>query len=279
MASWARTIRWRPRSCGKSIAQVLYMAVLLHDIAKGRGGDHSVLGAEVALKLCPRLGLTAAETETVAWLVRWHLLMSATAFKRDLADFKTILDFAEQVQSPERLRAAGSDGGRYPRGRAGRVEQLEAAIAVGPVRTGGGSAAAWPQAAGRAERVDRDEAGALQTLAGVIAKFTPSRRADARFIYWIAEADDVLAMNPAHSTRRAMRQLSVEAQVYPARGATLITILMTDHPGLFYRMAGAIHLSGGSIIDARIHTTEGPGARQFPGPGPARPSVRRSGPA
>ena len=84
--------------------RVLYVAVLLHDIAKGRGGDHSILGAEVAQKLCPRLGLTAAETETVAWLVRQHLMMSATAFKRDLSDFKTVLDFAGIVQSPERLR-------------------------------------------------------------------------------------------------------------------------------------------------------------------------------
>src|SRR3569623_3710419 len=56
------------------------------------------------MRLCPRLGLSAAETESVAWLVRNHLLMSATAFKRDLSDFKTILDFAETVQSPERLR-------------------------------------------------------------------------------------------------------------------------------------------------------------------------------
>ena len=83
--------------------RALYVAVLLHDIAKGRGGDHSVLGAEVAERLCPRFGLTPAETETVAWLVRWHLLMSATAFKRDLSDFKTILDFAQAVQSPQRL--------------------------------------------------------------------------------------------------------------------------------------------------------------------------------
>ena len=65
--------------------RTLYVAVLLHDIAKGRGGDHSTLGAEIALELCPRFGLDPGETETVAWLVRWHLLMSATAFKRDLA--------------------------------------------------------------------------------------------------------------------------------------------------------------------------------------------------
>jgi [protein-PII] uridylyltransferase len=87
-----------------SSRRTLYTAVLLHDIAKGRGGDHSELGAEIALKLCPRLGLDAAETETVAWLVQHHLLMSATAFKRDLADPQTITDFVQTVQSPERLR-------------------------------------------------------------------------------------------------------------------------------------------------------------------------------
>ncbi len=81
-----------------------YVAVLLHDIAKGRGGDHSELGEAIALKLCPRFGLDKAETKLVAWLVRQHLLMSATAFKRDLTDPKTIEDFVGQVQSQERLR-------------------------------------------------------------------------------------------------------------------------------------------------------------------------------
>jgi [protein-PII] uridylyltransferase len=63
-----------------------------------------VIGAEIALKLGPRFGLDPAETETVSWLVRYHLLLSSTAFKRDLADSKTIEDFVRQVQSPERLR-------------------------------------------------------------------------------------------------------------------------------------------------------------------------------
>src|SRR5204862_726025 len=84
--------------------RTLYAAVLLHDIAKGRGGDHSEIGAEIALKLGPRFGLDPAETETVSWLVRYHLLLSSTAFKRDLADPRTIEDFIRQVQSPERLR-------------------------------------------------------------------------------------------------------------------------------------------------------------------------------
>ncbi|MBV9654805.1 MAG: [protein-PII] uridylyltransferase, partial [Acetobacteraceae bacterium] len=82
----------------------LYVAMLLHDIAKGRGGDHSQIGAEVALRVCPMLGLTAEETETVSWLVLHHLLMSHNAFKRDIDDPKTILDLADTIQSPERLR-------------------------------------------------------------------------------------------------------------------------------------------------------------------------------
>src|SRR6202035_768109 len=84
--------------------RALYLATLLHDIAKGRGGDHSVLGEQIALKLRARLGLTAEETETVAWLVRWHLLMSSTAFKLDISDPQAIHNFVERVQSPERLK-------------------------------------------------------------------------------------------------------------------------------------------------------------------------------
>jgi [protein-PII] uridylyltransferase len=82
----------------------LYVAMLLHDIAKGRGGDHSELGAEIAMKVGPAIGLSAEETETVSWLVLHHLLMSQTAFKRDIDDPKTILDLADTIQSPERLR-------------------------------------------------------------------------------------------------------------------------------------------------------------------------------
>ena len=76
----------------------------LHDIAKGRKESHSIAGERVAKSLCPRLGLSAAETDMVAWLVRNHLIMSDIAQKRDLNDYKTILDFAEIVQSPERLK-------------------------------------------------------------------------------------------------------------------------------------------------------------------------------
>ena len=82
----------------------LYVAAFLHDIAKGREEDHSIAGARLARKICPRLGLSPAETETVSWLVEHHLDMSLFAQSRDLNDPKTIRDFAEIVQSPERLK-------------------------------------------------------------------------------------------------------------------------------------------------------------------------------
>jgi [protein-PII] uridylyltransferase len=84
--------------------RALYAAMFLHDIAKGTGGKHSETGAHVAKKVCPLLGLSPEETETVSWLVEQHLAMTMTAFKRDLNDAKTIADFVAVVQSPERLK-------------------------------------------------------------------------------------------------------------------------------------------------------------------------------
>ncbi|MEM9104832.1 MAG: [protein-PII] uridylyltransferase, partial [Pseudomonadota bacterium] len=84
--------------------EVLYVALLMHDVAKGRPEDHSVAGARVVRKLCPRFGFTPEQTEVVAWLVKEHLTMSMIAQTRDLHDRKTIEDFAELVQSLDRLR-------------------------------------------------------------------------------------------------------------------------------------------------------------------------------
>ncbi len=235
--------------------RVIYVAVLLHDIAKGRGGDHSVLGAEVAMKLCPRFGLTAAETETVAWLVRRHLLMSATALKRDLSDFKTILDFAESVQSPERLRllliltvvdirAVGPGVWNSWKRQllSGLYENAEEVLRLGHKQTG------------RKERIEAKQAALADRLGWSKTAFERFRK-QLPESYWIAESDDVLESNARHIFDAGDKPLAIAAKVYPARGATLVTIYAADHPGLFFRVAGAIHLAGGSIIDARIHTT------------------------
>src|SRR5215217_4782036 len=83
--------------------RLLYVALFLHDIAKGRPEDHSIAGARIARKLCPRFGLSAAETDTVAWLIEYHLLMSEIAQARDIQDPETAKAFADVVQSPQRL--------------------------------------------------------------------------------------------------------------------------------------------------------------------------------
>lgn len=235
--------------------RALYAAVLLHDIAKGRGGDHSVLGAQVAERLCPRFGLTPAETETVAWLVRYHLLMSATAFKRDLSDFKTILDFTAVVQSPERLRmllaltvvdiravGPGTWNGWKRQLLTDLYEAAEEVLRLGHKQRG------------RSERLEQKQANLARSL-GWDEK---ALRAYARRLpepYWIAEPEDVLAYNARFITAAGDAQLAIDAQIYPGRDATLVTVYAADHPGIFYRIAGAIHLAGGNIIDARIHTT------------------------
>lgn len=237
--------------------RVAYVAALLHDIAKGRGGDHSVLGAGVAHELCPRFGLSEGETGMVAWLVRQHLLMSATAFKRDLTDPKTIEDFVKEVQSLERLR------------------HLLILTAVDIRAVGPGTWNSWKgQLLGelydaaherlrlghiphhRSERVAaRKEAvgAALGAQAGLLARhgklFTDA--------YWIAEPDDVIARNIVQydAATKPGERLSIHCEFDVERGATLVTVIAPDHPGLFYRIAGGIHLAGGNIIDARIHTT------------------------
>jgi len=241
-----------------SSRRVLYAAVLLHDIAKGRGGDHSILGAEVAMKLCPRLGLTEAETETVAWLVRYHLLMSATAFKRDLSDFKTILDFVENVQSLERLRllliltvvdirAVGP--GIWNNWKAQLLTTLydsaEEVLRLGHKQTG-----RQERIAARQERLRNVMGWGEAGFAAYASRFPDS--------YWLSEPSDVLAANMAlvADADLADRQFTIASIADAARGTTLVTVYAADHPGLFYRIAGGISMGGANIVDARIHTTK-----------------------
>ena len=232
--------------------RALYVSILLHDIAKGRRGDHSELGGEVALKLCPRLGLSAEETQLVAWLVRTHLLMSAVAFKRDLADWKTIADFVASVQTVERLRllslltivdirAVGP--GVWNSWKRQLINELydaaEERMRLGHVEHG------------RAQRVAAKQAAVAARFGRELPSKTLKLFNDA---YWIAEPDDIIAMNLTQLEAANGASLDVHTEYYAARGATLVTVIAADHPGLFYRIAGGIHLAGGNIIDARIHT-------------------------
>lgn len=238
--------------------RVLYLALFLHDIAKGRGGDHSQLGADVARKVAPRLGFTAAETETVAWLVRWHLALSATAFKRDLADPKTITDFARHVQSPERLRLL-------------LVLTVCDIRAVGPSVWNGWKgqllrtlyhATEDVLLGGHVERnLERNATQSRKVLAERLADWPEVERESylARHLafYWQA-FDSESHERHARTIRRADRAgdpLTLETRTDTFRAITEVTVYTQDHPGLFARLTGALSAAGATIVDAKVHTT------------------------
>jgi [protein-PII] uridylyltransferase len=237
--------------------RALYVATLLHDIAKGRGGDHSQLGEKIAVKLGPRLGLSAEETETVAWLVRWHLLMSSIAFKRDLGDPQTVRGFVERVQSPERLKLL-------------LILTVADIRAVGPKIWNGWKAALLRElyhsaldvisggltVEARDSRIAASQAKARALLPDFSeAEFAAFTGRGYPF-YWLSLDDETHARHA-----RLMREadasgapLTVEKRVDPARAVTEITLYTADHPGLFSRIAGALAVSGANIVDARIMT-------------------------
>ncbi len=237
--------------------EVLYVAVLLHDIAKGRGGDHSELGAKIALKLCPRLGFTPEQTETVSWLVRHHLAMSNTAFKRDLSDPKTIEDFVALVQSPERLRLL--------------VCLTVADIrAVGPGRWNNWKATLLRELYRRAEALmaggsaseGRDDLAAAVTeeLRGALSDWpddaVEAHLASGHPAYWLSYDVKTLERHARffRETDLAGLPLAIDRRVDTDRAVTEITIYTADHPGLFSRIAGALAVSGANIVDAKVHT-------------------------
>jgi [protein-PII] uridylyltransferase len=236
----------------------LYVAILLHDIGKGLPGDHSVVGANIAESLCPRLGLSPADTAAVMFLVRDHLVMSDTAQKRDLSDPKTVRDFVAAVQSPELLRllliltvadirAVGPGVFNGWKGQLLRELYYEAEALMS-----GGDATP-----GRATRIETSKAklrDSLGDLTPPARDHVLSRHYDP---YWLA-FDDAAYERQARLMARAdasSELLSMLTQSDATRAATEVTIYTPDHPGLFSKLAGAIAVSGGSIVDAKAFTT------------------------
>ncbi len=237
--------------------RALYVATMLHDIAKGRGGDHSELGAELALTICPALGMTAEETETVSWLVLHHLLLSQTAFKRDIDDPKTILDLADVIQSPERLRLLlvltvadmrAVSSKVWNGWKATLLRELFARVAE--VLAGGLSTTE------RDVRVQRAKDAAAELLADWTEKDLEHFQTLGYGAYWLSFDPETHARHATliREAERRKAPLTVETQPLPARAVTEVMVYTTDHAGLFSRIAGALAVAGASIVDARIHT-------------------------
>ncbi|MGH6875498.1 MAG: [protein-PII] uridylyltransferase, partial [Aestuariivirgaceae bacterium] len=241
-----------------AMRRALYVAVLLHDIAKGRAEDHSVAGERLARTLCPRLGLAPAETETVAWLVRHHLLMSETAQMRDLNDFKTILDFARIVQSPERLkllliltvvdiRAVGPGVWNGWKGQLLRTLYWE----TEPIVSGGHTAVS------RSIRVAEAQASFLRHFPEWTDEQRRSYLARHYDAYWIT-VDETHQVAHARLILRAHAKghtIATEVTSDEFTAITELTVYAPDHPRLLALLTGACAAAGANIAGAQIFTT------------------------
>ncbi len=238
--------------------RALYVAILLHDIGKGRMEDHSIVGARLAEVICPRLGLNEADTETVVWLIRHHLLMSDTAQKRDLSDIRTIQDFAATVQGRERLkmllvlttcdiRAVGPGVWNGWKAQLLRTLYAETEAFI--------SAGHDAMAASRSERIDE----AKDALIAQLSDWSPERieTFTKRHYppYWLGLDLGTHEIHARMLDGKPDDAFVIDASGDPARAATRLSVAMGDHPGLFSRITGAVSISGANIVDARTFTT------------------------
>jgi [protein-PII] uridylyltransferase len=242
---------------GEVNRRVLYLALLLHDAGKGREEDHSVVGAQIARKVAPRLGLKKDEAETVEWLVRNHLVMSDVAQKRDLADPRTVRGFAKAVKTQKRLdlltvltvcdiRGVGPN--TWNNWKAQLLRQLyrdtSTALATGieDISRETRSAEAKAAPARRARRLGSEGA---------------PRRAPAPLRPLLA-GDALLGHVVFANLLRGLGDDEIRVDLYPDddRDATRACFALSDHPGIFSRVAGALALVGANVVDARTYTSK-----------------------
>ncbi|HKZ96700.1 MAG TPA: [protein-PII] uridylyltransferase [Hyphomicrobiaceae bacterium] len=238
--------------------RALYVAAFLHDIGKGRTEDHSLVGARVARELCPRLGLSPAETETVAWLIEHHLVMSNIAMSRDIADPRTVRDFANIVQSPERLkllllltvadiRAVGPGVWNGWKGQLLRSLYNETELLV----SGGHTQIERRQLV--AEAQDEFRAALGDWPAEDVERFIGRHYPD----YWL-RTDPKKQADHARLLRRAESQgkaLATDFRTDAFTAITELTVFAPNHPRLLALFAGACAANGANIAGAHITTT------------------------
>jgi [protein-PII] uridylyltransferase len=237
---------------------ILYVALFLHDVAKGRPEDHSTAGARVARRLCPRFGFSAADTDLIAWLIEQHLVMSSVAQSRDLSDRKTIENFASIVQSTERLKlltilttadikAVGPGVWNGWKSQLIRTLYYE----TEPVLTGGFSEV------NRAQRVTAAQQEFREAMQAVPAEWLETYIAKQYPAYWLKVdlEHNVAHANFVRATEEAQKTLATMTRFDENRAVTELTLLAPDHPWLLSIIAGACAMAGANIVDAQIYTT------------------------
>ena len=236
--------------------RVLYAALFLHDIGKGRPEDHSVLGAQIARKVAPRFGLKQDEVDTVEWLVRYHLLMSDMAQKRDISEPRTVRDFAKAVKTKKRLdlltvltvcdiRGVGPDVWNNWKAQLIRAlyRQTSSALEHGLEDVNRGAA-------------EKEAKAALRKMLSDWTK--PELRLETGRHYgpyWQGLPLDTQVVFANLLKDIADDEIRIDVIADEDRDATRVCFALADHPGIFSRLAGALALVGANVVDARTYTS------------------------
>ncbi len=237
---------------------LLYAAALFHDIAKGRGGDHSELGMADARVFCEQHGMPPEDTELVVWLVGNHLNMSQVAQKEDLSDPDVVAGFAAKV---------------------GDARHLSALYLLTHADIRGTSPKVWNQWKGKLladlyyqtlHHLGQDEAPARQ---GIIAERQSEAMRLLRFfalsatvherlwkqldtVYFLRHSAEEIAWHTRSLHYRIYNnQPVVRARLYQEGEGLQVMVYTQDQPDLFARIVGFFARAGYSIVDAKIHTT------------------------
>ena len=237
--------------------RVLYTALFLHDIGKGRPEDHSILGAQIARKVAPRLGLNREECETVEWLVRYHLLMSDMAQKRDIADPRTVRDFAKAVKSVKRLdlltvltvcdiRGVGP----------GTWNNWKAMLLRGLYRETAAALETGLEEVNRETRADEAKRGLREALSGWDSKELRAEIGRHYPPYWQGMPHSAHVVFAELLRDLPDDEIRIDLKPDDDRDATRAAFAMADHPGIFTRVVGALALVGANVVDARTYTTK-----------------------
>ena len=237
--------------------RVIYIALLLHDIGKGRPEDHSIIGAQLARRIAPRLGLDAEECETVEWLVRYHLLMSDMAQKRDIGDPRTVRDFAKAVKTRKRLdlltiltvcdiRGVGPN--TWNNWKAMLLRQL--------YRDTADALEGGLESVNRENREDEAKQALRARLSGMDVRDLRAEMARHYAPYWRGLSTDTQAIFARMLLGLPDNEIRIDLHPDPFRDATRACFALVDHPGIFSRLAGALALVGANVVDARTYTSK-----------------------